>query len=212
MAEFTGPSVAVVISSWVTGHLTLVSLKTHPRFTFCADTGGRTLLAVLLTSPANVGIIIEVEAVGTGGDARVGALVEVGTSPARGTLVAATPNTGLTQGGALLAALPIVTEKTTGALRHAHPGVVLELEEVMEAVDAVMGSGTLAAILIAFRVTGTVVLLCELLIGGQLDKARLLYVQGRVWVDRGAIQHQRPLLQFARYFLAAKLRRRVVDL
>lgn len=28
----------------------------HPRFTFCADIGGCTLLTVLLTSPKNVGI------------------------------------------------------------------------------------------------------------------------------------------------------------
>lgn len=35
------------------------------------------------------------------------------------------------------------------------PGVVFELEEVVEAVDAVMGSGTLTAALVAFRVTGT---------------------------------------------------------
>lgn len=35
------------------------------------------------------------------------------------------------------------------------PGVVLELEEVVEAVVAVMGSRTFAAALIAFGVTGS---------------------------------------------------------
>lgn len=38
------------------------------------------------------------------------------TSPARGALVTPATNAGLTQRGALLAALPIVTEKATGAL------------------------------------------------------------------------------------------------
>lgn len=67
--------------------------------------------------------MVEVEAVATVGDTRVGALVEVETSPTCGALVATATNAGLTQRGALLAALPIVTEKSTGALRHTHPGV-----------------------------------------------------------------------------------------
>lgn len=163
MTGLTIPSVAIVISSRVTGHLTLVSLETHPRFTFCADVGGGALLTVLWTSPANVGIMVEVEAVATVGATRVGALIEVETSPACGALVATATNAGLTQRGALLAALPIITEKATGALRHTHPGVVLELEEVVEAVDAVIGSRTFTAVLIAFRVTGAV----ELLFGGR---------------------------------------------
>lgn len=174
MTWFAGPSVAVVVSPGVTGHLTLVCLKAHPRFTFCADIGGCTLLTVLLTSPKNVGIAIEVEAVRTVGDARVGALDEVKTTPACGALVTTTTNTGLTRGGALLATLPIITEKSTGALRYTHPGVVLELEEVMKAVNAVVGSRTPTAILTAFRVTGARVLLWEFLI--MLCKLRLIYV------------------------------------
>lgn len=166
MAWLTGPSVAIVVSPCITGHLTLVSLKTRSRFTFCADIGGGTPLTVLRASPANIGIIVEVEAIGTAGDTRVCALAEVETSPACGALVTTATNTGLTQGGALLAAFPIVAEKATGALRHTHLGVVLELEEVVEAVNAVMGSRSLTAILIAFRVTGAIVLLSELIICG----------------------------------------------
>lgn len=97
MTRFTSPSVAIVISSWVTGHLTLVSLKTHPRFTFCADIGVGALPAVLWTSPANVGIGVEVEAVAAVGDTRVGAFIEVKTSPACGALVATASNAGLAQ-------------------------------------------------------------------------------------------------------------------
>lgn len=66
--------------------------------------------------------IVEVEAVGTIGYTRVGALAKVETSPACGALVAAATNTGLAQRGALLAALPIITEKATGTLGHTHPG------------------------------------------------------------------------------------------
>lgn len=45
----------------------------------------------------------------------------------------------------------------------------------------------------------TVVLLCELLVGGRqhVCGARLITAQRRVRVHRGAIQHQRPLLQLA---------------
>lgn len=60
--------------------------------------------------------MVEVGAIGTVGDTSVGALVEVETSPTCSALVTAAPNTGLTQRGALLAALPIITEKATGAL------------------------------------------------------------------------------------------------
>lgn len=66
--------------------------------------------------PAVKRTMVKVEAVATAGDTRVGALVEVETSPARGALVAAATDAGLTQRGALLAALPIVTEKAAGAL------------------------------------------------------------------------------------------------
>lgn len=66
--------------------------------------------------------VVEVEAVDTIGYTCVGALAEVETSPACGALVAAATDAGLTQRGALLAALPIVTEKATGALGHTHPG------------------------------------------------------------------------------------------
>lgn len=59
---------------------------------------------------------VKVEAVAAVGDTRVGALVQVETSPACGALVATATNAGLTQRGALLAALPIVTEKAAGAL------------------------------------------------------------------------------------------------
>lgn len=179
MAGLTSPPVAVVIGPWITGHLTLVYLKTHSRFTFCADIGGVALPTVLRTSPANVGIVVEVEAVGTVGNTRVGALVEVETSPACGALVATATNTGLAQRRALLAALPVITEKAAGAFRHTHSGVVLELEEVVEAVNAVMGSRTLTAIFIALRVTGAIVLLCELLIGGRqhVCGARLIVAQ-----------------------------------
>lgn len=72
--------------------------------------------------PAGERTVIEVVTVGTIGNARVGALVEVETSSACGALVATATNTGLAQGGALLAALPVVTEKAAGALGHAHPG------------------------------------------------------------------------------------------
>lgn len=116
MTGLTSSSVTIVICTRVTGHLTLVCLKTHPRFTFCAENGGGAPLTVLWTSPANVGITVEVEVVGTVGDTRVGALVKMETSPARGALVTPATNAGLTQRGALLAALPIVTEKATGAL------------------------------------------------------------------------------------------------
>lgn len=192
MAGLTSPSVAVVISPWVTRHLTLASLKTHPRFTFCADIGGGAFLTVLWTSPANVGILVEVEAVDTGGDTCVRALIEVEASPACSALVATATDTGLAQRGALLATFPIITEKATGTLGHTHPGVVLELEEVVEAVNAVMGSGTFTAILVAFRVAGAVVLLCELLVGGRqhVCGARLIAAQRRVRVHRCAVQHQ----------------------
>lgn len=66
--------------------------------------------------------MVEVEAVAAVGATRVGALVEVETSPACGALVATATNAGLAQRGALLAALPVITEKATGALRHTHPG------------------------------------------------------------------------------------------
>ena len=72
--------------------------------------------------PAVERTTVEVEVVGTVGDTRVGALVKMETSPARGALVTPATNAGLTQRGALLAALPVVTEKATGALWHAHPG------------------------------------------------------------------------------------------
>lgn len=72
--------------------------------------------------PAGKHTVIEVEAVGTDGDARVGAFIEVETSPACGALVATTTNAGVARGEALLATLLIITEKATGALRHAHPG------------------------------------------------------------------------------------------
>lgn len=166
MAGLARPPVAVVVRPLVTGHLTLVPLETHARFTFRADAGAVAPLAVLRTSPANVGIVVEVEAIAAVGPTRVGALVEVETAPARGALVATATDAGLAQRRALLAALPIVAEKAAGALRHTHPGVVLELEEEVEAVVAVMGSGPLAAVLIALRVTGAVVLLGGLLIGG----------------------------------------------
>lgn len=73
--------------------------------------------------------MIEVEAVGTVGNARVGALVEVETIPACGALVATATNTGITRRGALFAALSVITEKATGALRHAHPGERGDLRE-----------------------------------------------------------------------------------
>lgn len=66
--------------------------------------------------------MVEVEAVGTIGYTRIGALAEVETTPACGALVAATPNAGLAQRGALLAAFPIITEKATGTLGDTHPG------------------------------------------------------------------------------------------
>lgn len=65
--------------------------------------------------------MVEVEAVATTGYACVGAFIEVETSPARGALVTAATNAGLAQRGALLAALPVIAEKATGALRHTHP-------------------------------------------------------------------------------------------
>ena len=68
--------------------------------------------------------MVKVEAISTVSDTRVGALVEVETSPACGALVATASNTGLTQRRALLAALPIITEKAAGALRHTHPAEV----------------------------------------------------------------------------------------
>lgn len=66
--------------------------------------------------------MVEVEAVGTIGYTCIGALAEVETTPACGALVAAAPNAGLAQRGALLAAFPIITEKATGTLRDTHPG------------------------------------------------------------------------------------------
>lgn len=72
--------------------------------------------------PAVKHTMVEVEAICTVGNTCVGALVEVETSPACGALVTAATNTGLTQRGALLTALLIITEKATGALRHTHPG------------------------------------------------------------------------------------------
>lgn len=71
--------------------------------------------------PAVTRTVVEVGAVGTGGDARVGALVEVEARPARGALVATATDTGVAQRGALLAAFPIVTEKAAGAFGHTHP-------------------------------------------------------------------------------------------
>lgn len=65
--------------------------------------------------------MVEVEAVATTGYACVGAFIEVEASPAGGALVTAATDAGLAQQGALLAALPVVAEKATGALRHAHP-------------------------------------------------------------------------------------------
>lgn len=64
---------------------------------------------------------VDVEAVSTVGNTCVGALQEVVTASARDALVATAPNAGLTQGGAFLAALPVVTEKATGALGNTHP-------------------------------------------------------------------------------------------
>lgn len=72
--------------------------------------------------PAVKRTMVEVEAVAAVGDTRVGALAEVETSPACGALVATATNAGLAQRGALFAALPIVAEKATGAIGHAHPG------------------------------------------------------------------------------------------
>lgn len=203
--------VTIKIGSRATGHLAFMSLETHPRFTLCADIGSCTPLTVILASSANVWISIEVEAIGTVGSTRVGALDEVVTRPARDALVAPTADTRFAHGGAFLAALSVVTEKSTGALRDAHPGVVLELEEVVKAVNTVVWSRTLTAILIAFRITGTVVFLNGLLFNRRqwVCEANLL---SRVRVDRGPIQHQRPLLQLSRHFLAAELRGRVVDL
>lgn len=120
------------------------------------------------------------------------------------------------------------------------PGVVLELEEVMEAVDAVVGSWTFTATFVALWITGawnskvewfhgilpsggsfqkeggtlercdcgyprvcedlspTIVLLCELLVSvcHYFCRARL-FTSKDVRVHGGAIQDQRPLLQFA---------------
>lgn len=65
--------------------------------------------------------VVEVETVGTVGDARVGAFSEVEPRPACRALVTTVPDAGLAHGGALLAALLIVTEKATGTLGHTHP-------------------------------------------------------------------------------------------
>lgn len=66
--------------------------------------------------------VVQEEAVGTVGHARVGALIKVEASPACGALVATATDARLAQCGALFAALPIIAEKAAGTLRHAHPG------------------------------------------------------------------------------------------
>ena len=75
---------------------------------------------------------VEVEAISTAGNTDVGALVEVEPTPARGALVTTATNAGLTRRGALLAALPVITEKTTGALGDAHPALRGDWKEARE--------------------------------------------------------------------------------
>lgn len=71
--------------------------------------------------PAGKCTLVEVEAIDAGGDTGVGALAEVGASPACGALVATATDAGLTQRGTLLAAFPVIAEKATRALGHTHP-------------------------------------------------------------------------------------------
>lgn len=66
--------------------------------------------------------VVQVEALATVGHAGVGALAEVEAAPAGGALVTAAAHARLAERRALLAALAVVAEKSTGTLRHTHPG------------------------------------------------------------------------------------------